>query len=729
MALLTNINGKFSVDTDGAASFNRIGASTTTGFTFPSADGANGYVLKTNGSGTVSWAPDSNTGTVTGSGTLNKVARWTATGSDIGDGPITFSAATATATSTFGGGVALTDGVLESFNAQPMFLYSTPTTLNYELLAIDKQDAGNARLRVYKSGSGSYRGLEFHTNGSATLTLDTSQNATFAGNIIGNAGYTTEIGAFGTNSAGAIKRIRMGSGGEVIFGDSTNTNPIGITEGSWNQFSDTDFMSIYSRNSLRVYGYPGGTTQLMHVADDGTWFNNTNVGIGTTLPTTALTIRKAIPVAASSYGLQASMVEFKSYYPGYDTETVKSAIYSGVSDQTTLQTTKGFMSFWTSSEISPAAQNLTEKMRIEANGNVGIGLTTPTGNLSMNSQIGNGTNPPTSYTTNTAATQQQSFFNSYYVGATDGLGPYPRYFDMVATGSPDGTNGGSNIRFFTTGIVAATGAVERMRIKSNGNILVADTRKIEFYNTSQYIYANSTNDLTLASGDDINYQSNYNRFFHAGVEGARISATTASWVANGSNGTFGVNQVPSGSYNLEIAGSTYSSGSIRSGSWFQGTSATNTLYSSTALGTLLQSPGNSGASGTIYFRNGSGTVSANIFSGTITAAGDVIAYGSPSDKRLKENIKPIESALDKVSKLQGVTFDWKEKGITNLKEDIGFIAQDVQKVVPELVRENEDGMLSMRHQGIAPILLEAIKELKAEIEELKLNKCNCNCSK
>jgi len=41
--------------------------------------------------------------------------------------------------------------------------------------------------------------------------------------------------------------------------------------------------------------------------------------------------------------------------------------------------------------------------------------------------------------------------------------------------------------------------------------------------------------------------------------------------------------------------------------------------------------------------------------------------------------------------------------------------------MPELVRENKDGMLSMRHQGIAPILLEAIKELKAEIEELKIN--------
>ncbi len=125
--------------------------------------------------------------------------------------------------------------------------------------------------------------------------------------------------------------------------------------------------------------------------------------------------------------------------------------------------------------------------------------------------------------------------------------------------------------------------------------------------------------------------------------------------------------------------------------------------------------------------NTAATVHAKInSSGTLTVAGDLVAYGSPSDKRLKENIKPIESALDKVSKLQGVTFNWKESGsILELKEDVGFIAQDVQKVMPELVRENKDGMLSMRHQGIAPILLEAIKELKAEIEELKKHSCDC----
>ena len=113
--------------------------------------------------------------------------------------------------------------------------------------------------------------------------------------------------------------------------------------------------------------------------------------------------------------------------------------------------------------------------------------------------------------------------------------------------------------------------------------------------------------------------------------------------------------------------------------------------------------------------------------GDLTVKGDIIAYGAPSDRKYKENIKPIESALDKAMQLQGVTFDWKDsESILDIKEDIGFIAQDVEKVLPELVRDNGKGNLSLRYQGITPILLEAIKELKEEIDLLKSKPCNCN---
>lgn len=109
--------------------------------------------------------------------------------------------------------------------------------------------------------------------------------------------------------------------------------------------------------------------------------------------------------------------------------------------------------------------------------------------------------------------------------------------------------------------------------------------------------------------------------------------------------------------------------------------------------------------------------------GDIVASNDITAYGSPSDIRLKENIKPLEKALDKVLKLQGVTFDWKEDSETrqymNLKEDIGFIAQQVQEIVPEMVRQNENGLLSLRDRGFSALLVESIKELKKENDELR----------
>jgi hypothetical protein len=74
-------------------------------------------------------------------------------------------------------------------------------------------------------------------------------------------------------------------------------------------------------------------------------------------------------------------------------------------------------------------------------------------------------------------------------------------------------------------------------------------------------------------------------------------------------------------------------------------------------------------------------------------------------------------------KLQGVSFTWKENTSENnligIKDDIGFIAQEVQEILPDLVRKNDNGLLSLRDKCITALLVEAIKELKAEIDELK----------
>ena len=127
---------------------------------------------------------------------------------------------------------------------------------------------------------------------------------------------------------------------------------------------------------------------------------------------------------------------------------------------------------------------------------------------------------------------------------------------------------------------------------------------------------------------------------------------------------------------------------------------------------------------TLYF-SGNGGVN-NHFSfnstGDFIAAGNVTAYGTPSDLKFKTNIKPLTSGLDVITKLNPVTFDWREETPqftqVNLKEDIGFIAQEVQEVLPEIVREN-NGDLSLRERAIVPYLVLAIKELREEILALK----------
>jgi hypothetical protein len=85
------------------------------------------------------------------------------------------------------------------------------------------------------------------------------------------------------------------------------------------------------------------------------------------------------------------------------------------------------------------------------------------------------------------------------------------------------------------------------------------------------------------------------------------------------------------------------------------------------------------------------------YDGVIIASNNIIAYGSPSDWR--EGTDEYET--------------------TGLRHDIGFIAQEIEDIVPDLVRPGEDGYLAVRDRGIPALLLEAIKELKGELDEAR----------
>lgn len=89
-------------------------------------------------------------------------------------------------------------------------------------------------------------------------------------------------------------------------------------------------------------------------------------------------------------------------------------------------------------------------------------------------------------------------------------------------------------------------------------------------------------------------------------------------------------------------------------------------------------------------------------------------FSTYSDRRLKENINPIKKALDKVLKLEGVTYNLKDE--TN-KNHIGLIAQDVEKIVPEVVSTNDKGIKGVAYSNLIALLIEAIKEQNKTIEE------------
>jgi len=108
--------------------------------------------------------------------------------------------------------------------------------------------------------------------------------------------------------------------------------------------------------------------------------------------------------------------------------------------------------------------------------------------------------------------------------------------------------------------------------------------------------------------------------------------------------------------------------------------------------------------------------------GSLVTEGDITAFGTVSDRNRKENIVKIENALDKVSQISGYTFNY----IGDDTPMTGVIAQELEEVLPEVVYETEavDGTQSkaVRHGNIVGLLIESIKELKAEIEELKKDK-------
>jgi hypothetical protein len=144
-----------------------------------------------------------------------------------------------------------------------------------------------------------------------------------------------------------------------------------------------------------------------------------------------------------------------------------------------------------------------------------------------------------------------------------------------------------------------------------------------------------------------------------------------------------------------------------SGNGLSGTASFTANQTGGSTFTVTSNATSANTASTIVFRDGSG----NFTAGTITAT----AFTATSDKSLKTNIETISDPLEKVSRLRGVNFNWKEDG----SKQIGLIAQEVESILPEVVNTSEDGIKSVAYGNVVALLIEAIKAQQEQITQLQ----------
>ena len=258
-----------------------------------------------------------------------------------------------------------------------------------------------------------------NTTGFTGITYGTSTSDNYGWSAGGlRTSTSADVGAFvfnfHNNSASGSEKMRIDSSGNVGIGTSSPNQKLSVTGiissdannnyyGAWmngssasNQYSTVAVGEWYSaglymqkktgQNYSHIYNYNSSHNLILQggSGDRGEVSGAGNVGIGTTTPTTPLSIRKA---HASGYGSGIDMLDFKAYFPpNYDTETSKASIFVGTSDKHTLNTHGGYLAFKVNSSGyngADSATSLVEYMRIEKDGNVGIGTTSPSQSLEV----------------------------------------------------------------------------------------------------------------------------------------------------------------------------------------------------------------------------------------------------------------------------------------------------------------------------------------------------------
>ncbi|MBI4993655.1 tail fiber domain-containing protein [Candidatus Wolfebacteria bacterium] len=355
-----------------------------------------------------------------------------------------------------------------------------------------------------------------------------------------------------------------------------------------------------------------------------------------------------------------------------------------------------------------------DRLYMDTSGNVGIGTTSPTGKLTIKS----GTNADLEFgSSGTTATYLQAYNRTSNVYSDMNFYTTPAITMAIKADSGNvgiGTTSPTAGKLQVAGSVTATGAqaadlasATTLDYSNGGRFIVngPDTSTngtLNFYLTRSN-GSNTLNPLTLKNDGNVGIGTT--------SPGSKLtvgnnsgSSDTTMFVSNSNYRAIYGYGTTVGVEGAGIVGGGYSGGTISGSAGIAGY-GNNGVYGAGATYGVFGYSGNSGGWG--IYCGGTGTL----------YCGGGAAWSNVSDIRLKKDILTINSALEKVLKLRGVNYIWKDD-ITETNH-VGFIAQEVLPIVPEVVGKNKDGYYVLSYAEFAPLFTEAIKEQQLQIEELK----------
>lgn len=393
------------------------------------------------------------------------------------------------------------------------------------------------------------------------------------------------------------------------------------------------------------------------------------------------------------------------------------------------------------------------RLALVPNGNFGIGVSSPDRRLHVR------TDAATAGVMTVENSNSTGFAGTYFVGPGGGLDGYVG----VTSGGPATWVGGDGMQIGSAtdqDVIVTTGAAERMRVTSAGNVGIGTNDPMSLLSLdSPFGFAGSLEFLT-GTGGDVRYDGGDDGDFffeHSGdIDGemsfGRTGGQRLLTVQNSGNVGVGISAPPAA---LSVVGFNdvidFTQQGVHIGQipFADGSGASvNLVGGSEGAQLRFYDTAQPGSCRLWYFpATGEIRMDGGILNGFRVATDLLVtanafkpgggAWSNLSDRNLKKNISELDGALDTMLALRGVTYEYKDAEAINELPGTrtGFIAQDVEKIMPDWVDENEDGIKRLSIRGFEAITVEAIREqqdqiisMQAEIDSLRAGKSMAGAS-